>query len=212
MKHGGGKVVVNYESVINEIINNCITEIAKYVIEKLKGLPKTAVEKGVFASVVDAIHIPCECVKNYYSGHIDSSKKIESILLLAIRLNSKEKIYAKGYTTILTPSNMKHHIFIGEYLSNSITCIKKNELTETHLFVDPKDDFFTESTIDDSNRIFILPLIFANLSKSNIKNFSDVQLVIVDQDDKIHKIRVDLTSSICNRKYIEQRVRLSADI
>ena len=132
--------------------------------------------------------------------------------MLAVRLNLKEKIYAKGYTTIFTPSNMKQNIYIGEYLSNSITCIKKNEATETHIFIDPKDDFFTASTIDDSNRIFVLPLIFTVLSNSNIKNFSDVQFVIVDQDDKIHKIRVDLTSSICNRKYIEQRVRIAADL
>lgn len=37
--------MVNYESIMNEIANNCITEIAKYVMEKLKGLPKIAVEK-----------------------------------------------------------------------------------------------------------------------------------------------------------------------
>ena len=201
--------MVNCENVINEIVNNCITEIAKYLMGKL---PKNAVKKGVFASVVDAIRIPCDRVKYYYSGHIDSSKKIQSILLLAVRLNSKEKIYVKGYTVIFTPSNMKQQIYVGEYLSNSITCIKNNEVVETHILVDPEDDFFTESIIDDSNRIFIFPLVFTNLLNSNIENFSDVQLVIVDQDDNIQKIRVDLTSCTCNRKYIEQRVRLFSDI
>lgn len=211
MKSRRDKVVIDCESVASDIISNCITEIAKCIIGKLNESPKNAAKSGVFASVVDAMRIECDWVKNYYPGHIDGSRKIGSILLLAVRLNSNKKIYAKGYTTIFISSNMKQQVFVGEYLSNSITCIKKNEVIETHIFVDPKDDFFTESTIDDSNRVFIIPLIFSDLSNSNIQNFSDAQLVIVDQANDIHRIQVDLTGSICNRKYIEQRVRIITD-
>lgn len=84
-------------------------------------------------------------------------------------------------------------------------------MTETHVFVDPKDDFFTESTIDDSNKIFIFPLLFADTANSNIRCFSDALLLVVDQADIIHRIRVDLKNCLYNRKYIEQRIRITTE-
>lgn len=170
------------KSFAGKIVNNCITEIAKHIMQKFVELPKVAVKNDVFARVVDAMSFECNCVKDFYQGHIDNSKRIESILLLAVRLNSKKRIYAKGYTVILVPSNMENDYFVGEYLSNSITFLKKNEVTETHVFVDLKDDFFTESTIDDSNKIFIFPLLFADIANSNIRCFSDALLLVVDDE------------------------------
>ena len=199
------------KSVAGKIVNNCITEIAKHIMQKFVELPKVAVKNDVFAGVVDAMFFECNCVKDFRQGHIGNSKRIESILLLAVRLNSKERIYAKGYTVILVPSNMKNDYFVGEYLSNSITFLKKNEVTETHVFVDPKDDFFTESTIDDSNKIFIIPLLFTDLANSNIRCFSEALLLIVDQADNIHRIRVDLKNCLYNKKYIEQRIRITSE-
>lgn len=199
----------SFYEILSDLAKNCLTKSMEQLIEKLKEQPRkrNVVTKDIFAAVVDAKCIHCNAVKDYFEGHIDNSKEVGAILLMAVRINSSKRIYVKNFITVFTPVNMRSQHFVGEYVSNEITYLEENGCTEKRVVVSATDDFFTTLTIEDSNKIYIFPLVFSELKAANIDNFADVQLVFLDQADNLYRVKISL-DSLRNRRYIEQRVKI----
>lgn len=197
--------MIDVETIMRQVREKLITNAVVDVFEKSRRIPKTPA-KHIQVSVVDSKSVSCKFLKHYYSGHIDNDIEIGSILLLALRMYSPTKVLIKNYTMLFVSDTHPVQYFIGEYLSNELCYSQTNKQAESKIIVNPTDDFFTTSIIDASNRIYIFPLVFKDLSNPNVVNFSDIVFGFCDYEGNTYHIKVNHKSCMKNNKYIDQRL------
>ena len=200
------------ENIVESLLVKCITDSAKELLIKIKQINslKPNSRGKVFARLVDSKVWVIDKLEDYYSGHIDNSSSEGSIILLAINLRSNIKIHIENFAAFLVPTNDVGMVYMGEYISNKLCFIEKGSRTTITIMVNREDDFYTYSTINNDNQIYIFPLVINELLNANIKNFSKVRLMFCDQDDKMYCVDLELKNCIQNKKYIEQRITLDS--
>lgn len=204
--------MIDMGNIVESLLVNCITGSAKELLTIInrKTSLKTDSHSNVFARLVDSKEFIFDKLEDYYSGHIDNSLSDGSVILLAINLRANKKIHVEKFAAVLVPANDVGNVYIGEYISNKLTFIEKGSRTPKIISINSEDDFFTYSTINNDNQIYIFPFIISQLLNANIKNFSEVRLMFCDQDDKMYCVDLELNNCIQNKKYIEQRITLDS--
>lgn len=197
---------MNYKEKIQELI---IDEALKYLYDEIENkVTKKTNSKRINISLIDSKYIKANSIKNKNSDIFPRNKKIEAIHLLALRFWSKKTIHIKNFLVYFIPMNTQNDIYMGEYYSNYIHAQLNEKNIEMKISVSPEDDFFINASIDEQNKIFILPFVFSRYFDTPIENFSNIIFIFSDQNNNTYCTNIELKNNAKCYNYITQRVKI----